>query len=171
MRRGTALSVGAAAVLALAPAAPALAHEGEEHAEIVQACGTTLTITEVRNNIKFRGSEEGGTFAGSGNVTQLITAADGRTATIKGAGQFRAHITSGSFNEGRGSLAVRLTGRHLIYALNDQERAEFDRAGLPYLALVTGRGEATFDFTPTGDENLRLTRVPNNVRNVCDLLR
>jgi hypothetical protein len=171
MRRGTAAAVGAVAVLALAPVAPVLAHDGEEHADVVEACGTTLTITEVSNNINFRGDEEGGTFAGSGNATQLITAADGRSATIKSAGQFRTRVTSGSFTEERGSLTARLTGRFLIYPLNEQERREFDRLGLPQLALLTGRTEATFDFSPAGDENLRLTRVPSNVRNACDLLR
>ena len=168
MRRRMAVALSAMAALALTPAAPVLAHEGEEHPpDVVEACGTEVTIHQISSHGKERASEDMTRFKATGTYVVHLVTADGREATIRSAGQFRAEMTD------EGLFKLRATGRQLVYpgGGDEQVRREHERVGLPVLAIIHGRADAEFRGSPEAGGELRITRIPRHVQDACDLLR
>lgn len=156
------MTADACAFVAL-PAAPALAHDGAMHVH-VEACGTTLTITEDRSKVNEK-FEVGVGFKSSGVTTVHVVAEDGRELTFTSAGQFRVETLS------PGTFAIRETGRKLFYPTNPQEAEELARVGMPTFGVFAGQARSTFTGVPFGPGTVTITQVPNNVRSACGLLR
>jgi hypothetical protein len=157
----TALALTSAALMLLTTASPAAA---EEHEFTINACGSVLTAEELKAQINEQPGEAG--FAFSGNVVLRLSDEDS-SVVLRLPGRLNVEFTGTS-------EIVTQTGRTLLFA--DPEfpliAEAHALAGLPALALISGKVMYTFTFDPVTGEptSLEFTSVKGRVVDVCELL-
>ena len=170
--------IAAMAVLAVgATASPAVAAKPErvptpDAVEVGTFCGSEITLTFIKNNLKrsFVEGESSFTERLRGNFVVEVTTSDGRSAVVRTPGLFRAtgtgdRVTLNSI--GRTLLVLPPEDIQEAEAQRDAQRA----AGLPDLALITGRVDTVLTIDPTtGLATDAVITYTGNVTDVCDLL-
>ena len=168
----------AAALLSVATtASPAIAAKPEpvttpDFVELGEFCGSQITLTFIKNNLKrsFAEGESGFTERLRGNFVVEVTTSDGRSAVVRTPGLFRATGTEDSVtlnSIGRTLLVLPPEDIPEAQAQRDAQRA----AGLPDLALITGRVDTVLSINPTtGLATDAVITYTGNVTDVCDLL-
>lgn len=129
-------------------------------------CGGSITLVELKNNAKstFNGGEFGFTDRIRGNTVVEITSDDGRSAVLRVPGQIR--VTGDE-----DSLTAVVTGRTVLIPLFPVEVDAQREAGLPDVALIIGRAEATTVFSAeTGEPVDSHVTFSGKAIDVCDLL-
>lgn len=152
------------------PASPALADKPErlpmetEPMTFEGLCGGSITITELKNNAKqnFEGDEFGFEERVRGNIVARIDSGD-RSVVVRLPGLARITADEDSFT-------FLGTGRTLFIPVAEEQFESQRRAGLPDLALVIGRVEATTTFDPSTGEAVEEITYNGKVVDVCDLL-
>lgn len=166
----------AAGVLALVVASSvgastASAHEkspwtptGPNDDAMVQACGTTLTISDQKNRVESRTVDLGGGTTRTdyrGTLVQRVSAPDGRHVVLDNSGRYS------ETNFANEDIAYDVHAPALIYYFDEVERAAFKKAGLPPVFYYTkGRTQL---FIGDGYENV--VQRPKNVTSICALLK
>lgn len=167
----------AAAVIAVATtAAPASAAKPDRLttppvSEPLDFCGTTITLTVIKNNVKTSTDEgaSGPTEVLRGNFVVEVTAEDGRSAILRTPGRVVSTRTEDM-------VTVTSIGRTLLVLPPDVPGPRVVReaqrdAGLPDLGVLTGRITTVVTFDPkTGMETEAVITYNGNVTDVCDLL-
>ena len=152
-----------ASVALMLPATAAAAEETKPPGPPpINACGSTLTIEEVKANFKERPSETG--FAVSGNLVLRISDKDS-SVVVRLPGRFSVEFT------GPETGIVTQTGRTLLIPTFPFQAAAIARAGLPQLPLISGRVVINETFDPiTGAPVADILSVDGHVTDVCELL-
>jgi hypothetical protein len=157
----TALALTSAALMLLTTASPAAA---EEHAYTINACGSVLTIEELKAQINEQPGEAG--FAMSGNVVLRLSDEDS-SVVLRLPGRLNVEFTDA------GDIVTQ-TGRTLLsadpaYPFMGEAHA---LAGLPEMALISGQLVYTYTFDPVTGEptSLSIDSVKGRVIDVCELL-
>lgn len=159
----TALAIASAALIL--PATVAAAEETEPPTEppTITACGSTLTVEELKANFNERLGETG--FAVSGNLVLSISDEDSSVVV-----RLPGRIT-GEFTETSGLITQ--TGRTLLVpdpAFPFLAEA-IARAGLPELPVIDGRVVFTETYDPvTGAPTVEVTSFNGHVTDLCELL-
>jgi hypothetical protein len=176
-RTGGGASAATALLAVAATASPATAAKPEpittpEFVELGEFCGSSITLTFVENNVKrsLVEGESGFTERLRGNFVIELTTDDGRSAVLRTPGQLRI-IGAGD------SVTVSSIGRTFlalpplsIPELEAQRDAQIE-AGLPDLALITGRVDTAITLDPeTGMEIDAEITYSGRVIDVCELL-
>jgi hypothetical protein len=138
----------------------------------LQACGTTLTITDLSKG-KVHMKEGSETVKFTGPFTTLITTADGRSATIRPNGMARETFLGFDPETNTVRIRVDARGRNVAVAVTPVEQALNAALGYPQLALSSGPVTSilTIDVATGTVVDIELLRRPNQVTDVCTLLR
>ena len=157
----TALALTSAALMLLTTASPAAA---EEHEFTINACGSVLKGEELKAQINEQPGEAG--FAMSGNVVLRLSDEDS-SVVLHLPGRLTVEVTDA------GEIVTQ-TGRTLLSAdpAYPFQAEAFAQAGLPELALISGRVVQKVTIDPVTDEPtaLEITSVKGRVVDVCELL-
>jgi hypothetical protein len=153
------LAVALAAPLALSVAAPAAAEVGPPP---VPACGGTVSVQTIVDTTQFVETKSGFQIVGNG-VVRLSDQNSSVDVRIPGRVSFSTDKT--------GATRIVLTGRNLLVPDTESLRTALADAGLPDIALVTGRVVVleTFDEA-TGTVTDRIVSASPHVTDVCALL-
>ena len=175
MHRGITRIIAAAssglAVLALSGVTAAAATDtgwvpdGPYEPEMVNACGTTLTISDKINKVERRErvDDEGNVQEDfRGKYVVKVTAADGRKVVLDNSGKYSV------FSYANGDTFVPVRSPALIYPFDPVERAAFKSAGLPAVFYYT-RGRLELFISGDGQETV--LKKPTNPVSICKLLR
>jgi hypothetical protein len=171
MLKALAVSTAALAITALGgTSAQASSHTGWEPVGpgdpvAVEACGTTLTITEKVNKVESRTREdrEGNVRTDyRGTYIVKVTAPDGRKVVLDNSGPYSVY----SYANGDTYVPVRAPA--LIYPFDPAESAAFRRAGLPEVFYFT-RGR--LELFIRADGRAKVLTKPKNPVSICTLLR
>jgi hypothetical protein len=131
----------------------------------IQACGTTLTITEKVNEVESRTREDrqGNVHTDyRGTYIVKVTAPDGRRVVLDNSGPYSVY----SYANGETYVPVRAPA--LIYPFDPAESAAFRRAGLPEVFYFT-KGRLELFINANG--RARVLTKPKNPVSICTLLR
>lgn len=164
--RTTVVVAGAiAGALVAAPAAYADEHDSAGPAQLA-GCGTTLTVTELKNNARFKERASG--FQGTGDLVLRISDADS-SVDLRLAGRIRL-----SDDPATGVRTIVLTGRILLVPETPGQEAAIQRAGLPELPVIIGRVVLTERFDPRTGATLpgteEVVSSTPKVTSLCTLL-
>jgi hypothetical protein len=154
------LAVALAAPLALLFASPATADQGPPPRPL-DACGGTVTVETIVDTTRFIETKSGFQIVGNG-VVRLSDQNSSADIRIPGRVSFSGDETG---------TRIVLTGRNLLIPDTESLRAALADAGLPDIALITGRVVIleTFD-EETGTVTDRIVSATPKVTDVCALL-
>jgi len=158
------VTFGLAAGPAVAATDSGWAPVGPSPDEQVRACGTTLTVSEVVNEVEMRTREDdqGNTRTDiRGRYVVKVTAPDGRKVRLNNSGPYSV------FDYANGDTFVTVAAPGLIYPFDPAERAAFKAAGLPAVFYYT-KGRLDLSIK-NGVE--KVVHKPADPVNICKLLR
>ena len=138
--------------------------DGPHNPVSVQACGTTLTISDQVNEVLRRAiaDDAGNTVtAYKGRYIVKVTAGDGRKVVLDNSGPYAV------IDKANGDELVPIGAPGLIYPFDEDEAAVFQANGLPRVFYYT-KGALTLSFH-AGTEKI-LTKPANPV-SICSLLK
>jgi hypothetical protein len=171
-KRLAAGALAGAMVLGLAgPAAAAPPERVPRQPDLTfQACGTTLTLTDLSNS-KIHFNDESIKLTGPSAVQ--ITTADGRSAFVRVNGSLRITFLSEDPVAGTVTQGVQGRGLNLFFSVTPGEQAIAEALGFPVLALTKGPISAisTMDVATGEIVATEVSRRPPHVEDVCTLLR
>jgi hypothetical protein len=147
-----------------AAAAPPIPLEPEPPLTL-EACGTTVTITDVVNMGRIHVKEGEAASKITGRLVVMVSTPDGRSATLNVSGPAKITPTATGIE-----LSAR--GRNLLFATTEGERRIQAALGIPTLALTSGPVDATLTIDPVTGEFTAIDphRTPPRIQDVCDLL-
>jgi hypothetical protein len=178
MRRILLTLISVTALTLTLPAAPATATQKSKFERVgaaepfdIEACGTTITVTEEVNQVRERTGEtkDGGTITSyRGRLVMRLDAADGRTTTLNVSGPLDFIINA------EGDRGVyQFTGHTLLfpYPAGSPEATAQAAAGLPAFAVTSGLLEIVDQYNAKGEVvRESFTRTPPHAEDVCTLL-
>jgi hypothetical protein len=169
MRTPVLLATALLAVVATASPATAAKpdrFETPEPSPKLELCGTQIVISVIKNNVKvnFEAGESGFTDFLRGNFVFKLTAEDGRSAVVRSPGRLFATGTED------GTVIVESIGRTLLVGDNPVTAKAQLEAGLPNVALITGRTVSTVTLGADMKPSAIDITYTGNVTDVCDLL-
>jgi hypothetical protein len=157
------LAAALAAPLALAVATPASAEPVPPPPLPPMCDGEVLTIEFVRDTSRFHPREFGFSVTGNG----IVRLSDGDSSVdVRVPG--RLSITD---DPEAGTLTFVLSGRNLLFAETPAQREALEAAGLPEIALITGRVVIVSTFDPEEETvSEEIVSFTPHVVDVCALL-